>query len=64
MVKAICAHCKTSVESKDLELITQKGVSFYGCKTCVNLYRILDDRSQDKDTLDNIDRASGNDIPG
>jgi protein-arginine kinase activator protein McsA len=64
MVKAICAHCKTPTESKDLQLITQKGVSFYGCKTCANLYRILDNQTQDEDTLNNIDKASGNDIPG
>ena len=64
MVKAICAHCKSSVESKELQLITQNDVAFYGCKTCSNLYRILDNQTQDEDTLNNIDKASGNDIPG
>jgi hypothetical protein len=64
MVKAICAHCKSPTESKDLQLITQKEVSFYGCDTCYKLYAILDNEEQDKDTLNNIDKVSGNDIPG
>lgn len=64
MVKAICAHCKASVESKELQLITQKDVSFYGCKGCATLYEVLDRISQDTFVLNDIDKASGNDIPG
>lgn len=64
MVKAICAHCKSSVESKELQLITQNDVAFYGCKDCFRLYEVLDRISIDLNTLDDIDKASGNDIPG
>jgi hypothetical protein len=64
MVKAICAHCKSSVESKELQLITQNDVAFYGCKSCFNLYAVLDRISIDMNNLDDIDKASGNDIPG
>ena len=64
MVKAICAHCKSSVESKELQLITQKDVSFYGCKACFTLYTVLDKIVNDLNNLDDIDKASGNDIPG
>ena len=64
MVKAICAHCKSSVESKDLQLITQNDVAFYGCESCFRLYEVLDGISIHINTLDDIDEASGNDIPG
>lgn len=64
MVKSICAHCKSSVESKELQLITQNDVAFYGCKACFRLYEVLDGISIHINTLDDIDEASGNDIPG